>query len=431
MLSSVYRLLFPEFKSSNEAKKFSILSLASFFMMGAQWPVKTLKDSLLVFVVGADSQPNMKLASVLFCLGIAVVYGKLVGWFRRETVLYIVTSFLITLGGVFGVLFYLISVDSLPFSASYVVGSFYLYGDAVTVLTIPAFWAFVNDVASPEEAKRGYGLVVLAAQVGALIFTLAGKKLSLIGVPNVLAMSMVLLLVYIGLIYLLVNVVEKRSMRGYVVDEAKVHEKHREAPFLSGLFLIVTSPYVFGILLMTAGQEILTAVLQFKMMKVVEGSLLSQAAVTGFLFDYALVTQTVSCVFSSLGGFFQSTLGVASCITMYPVLVLVCSVLAIEVPTLYVVAGCLALVKGLHYALNKPAREVLYIPTTKDVKYRSKAWIDGFGSRAFKAAGSFICKLPDGLSTAFVVVAPILWVGVSRFIGKQYNDSVKGKERVV
>ena len=50
----------------------------------------------------------------------------------------------------------------------------------------------------------------------------------------------------------------------------------------------------------------------------------------------------------------------------------------------------MVLTKGLSYALNNPAKEMMYIPTSKAVKYKAKSWIDLFGGRAAKAAGSSV-----------------------------------------
>jgi len=91
----------------------------------------------------------------------------------------------------------------------------------------------------------------------------------------------------------------------------------------------------------------------------------------------------------------------------------------------------LATIRGLHYALNKPARENLYIPTTKEVKYKSKAWIEVFGTRIFKATGSSICKLPLAFSNGFLFIMPFVWAVVAFMVGTQYDESVKNNETVV
>ena len=49
--------------------------------------------------------------------------------------------------------------------------------------------------------------------------------------------------------------------------------------------------------------------------------------------------------------------------------------------------------KAINYALNSPSMKQLYIPTSKDVRYKSQAWIESFGSRGSKAVGSGINDL--------------------------------------
>ena len=39
------------------------------------------------------------------------------------------------------------------------------------------------------------------------------------------------------------------------------------------------------------------------------------------------------------------------------------------------------LMKSVNYAFSWPVREGLYIPTTKEIKFKSKSWIDAFGSK--------------------------------------------------
>ena len=44
----------------------------------------------------------------------------------------------------------------------------------------------------------------------------------------------------------------------------------------------------------------------------------------------------------------------------------------------------MVLSKAVNYALNKPVLKQLYIPTTKETKYKAQAWIEMFGSSGSK-----------------------------------------------
>jgi hypothetical protein len=44
--------------------------------------------------------------------------------------------------------------------------------------------------------------------------------------------------------------------------------------------------------------------------------------------------------------------------------------------------------KGLSYSLNNPCKEILYQPTSQNIKFKAKSWIDVFGARGSKALGT-------------------------------------------
>jgi len=60
---------------------------------------------------------------------------------------------------------------------------------------------------------------------------------------------------------------------------------------------------------------------------------------------------------------------------------------------MWVVFAAQVVLKGVSYALNNPAKEILYLPTNPDVKYKVKSWIDMFGGRAAKALGGALCEM--------------------------------------
>jgi AAA family ATP:ADP antiporter len=87
--------------------------------------------------------------------------------------------------------------------------------------------------------------------------------------------------------------------------------------------------------------------------------------------------------------------------------------------------------KAMGYALNQPAKETLYIPTSKNIKYKSKAWIDMFGFRLAKACGSGINEIigvcvnfSGGIALSMIVV----WIFVSRLLGNFFKKTIASKD---
>ena len=121
---------------------------------------------------------------------------------------------------------------------------------------------------------------------------------------------------------------------------------------------------------------------------------------------------------------------------MLPILVGVAIVLIKLNPTqLYIAMGIMVFSKAVNYALNQPTLKQLYIPTSKDTKYKSQAWIEAFGSRATKAGGSafaalrtlpgwtvpFFLTVSSSLSLALVVV----WAFVAVYVAAKYNKAIE------
>ena len=99
--------------------------------------------------------------------------------------------------------------------------------------------------------------------------------------------------------------------------------------------------------------------------------------------------------------------------------------------------------KAINYALNGPALKQLYIPTTPDVKFKAQAWIETFGSRTSKQAGSMFNMSLAPLQSAFgavigksrylmlsgIICFPllVLWFGIAVFLGRSFKRAIHGK----
>lgn len=455
MFERFTRVFWGDFNSTDELKKIFGLALAAFFLIGAQWPVKILKDTLLVGFLGAKHQPSIKMFSIFLCFPITILYTISVEHFRREKIIYFIASIYALLGVGLAGLLTAWSIGIVT-NINLLSNTFYLFSETLTAITIPSFWAFVNDVTQPEEAKRSYPVIVFFAQLGGLVFTLFAKYIPLmvgygfnldsgqafaVSTPFVTLTSSILLVLFVVAIWEIVHVVKKRALQGYqaandqaVKSEKSSLDKFSIASFINGLILIISRPYVYGVFLLTAFQEISGSLMQYSLLTATGQNFLSKAAICDFMFNYGLVIQVVAVVFSLIGtSWFQRNIGVRGCLLGYPAFLMGIFVVVLYWPNVYVIAMCTALAKGLNYALNKPVREILYIPTSIDIKYRSKAWIEVFGSRAAKATGASITKfsqkVPGVLGLAFTIL-PLVWLATAKLVGDKYHTSVQNKEKI-
>jgi AAA family ATP:ADP antiporter len=432
--------------TGEELKKFGLLSFGFFILIGSYWPLKILKDVVFINMVGSKFQPDAKILSLVLFFPLVLLYSKLVDHFAKEKLLYI---FVILFGGL-GILFAFlfsdpsIGVANLTQSKCRVLGwAFYLFVESYISIMVSLYWAFINDVTTPESAKKGYGLLIFGSQLGAVIFIAIGNFLSRDAalyakrVPIIALLSVITFFLLAVVIFILTRVVNKEELRGYRGDESV---EKSSVGFFEGLKILLSCPYVSGIFGLVFFHEIITALMHYQMIRVVEltyrgyASLPGQGLINKFLFDFTLIMQGISCLFALFGtSYFQRKIGVRGCLVAYPVLLGIGIGLYIFNPTLSFIAGVIVIAKGINYVLNQPAKEILYIPTTRAIKYKAKAWIDMFGLRSAKMSGSVVNRsvgIASRLTGGVSLVLVVLWIGLSCSIGTRYRKVIARGGRI-
>jgi ATP:ADP antiporter, AAA family len=444
MYHGIIRALWGDLRGG-ELKKFLLLALAFFFLIGSFWPLKTLKDSIFVNIVGTQYQPLAKMLSLFLFFPLVLAYSKIVDLFAKEKIIYCLIGIYGFIGYIF-VYYFLhptIGLENTVASADRYIGwMFFLYVESYISLIISLYWSFVNDITTTESAKRGYGLIIFGTQAGGFLFTLLGNRLSADTMlyssraPLIIFISVTMFFLIALVTFILNSVVEKDDLRGYVQaseDKAKVNETS-SVGFLDGLILLLTHPYVAGIFGTIFFYELISTVMNFQMLLIAKATYQDGGMVNKFLFDYALCVQGIACMFGLVGtSFFQRRFGIRFCIVAYPIIFGLSIIFYILNPSLSSIFVVMLIAKAINYAFNQPAKEVLYIPTSKNIKYKSKAWIDMFGLRFAKATGASINKMigPVVSLTGGVVICCIgLWIVLANFLGNMFYKSVSEKKLI-
>jgi AAA family ATP:ADP antiporter len=105
-------------------------------------------------------------------------------------------------------------------------------------------------------------------------------------------------------------------------------------------------------------------------------------------------------------------------------------------PTTGIIFWVLVGLRAGNYALNHPTREVLYIPTTKEIKFKAKAWTDAFGSRIAKSFGSIFNASLQNISAATALVSSVglclgltsVWIVITYFLGRTLQYTIDNKK---
>ncbi|MBU1008132.1 hypothetical protein KKA53_03585 [Candidatus Dependentiae bacterium] len=435
--------------------KVFFLTLAFFMLTACQAIWRPLKSAVFISIVGVKHIPDAKLLLMLPLILLIILYSKLVDWLRRHHLFY---WFTIAHGLVGIIMYYYLShpvyglANTLQ-SPSRIFGwSFYLFLESFGAFMSAVFWSFANSVNNPKDAKNHYSLFVCGSKIGGIMgagtlffatysFDLANYQTVVI--PRFVLVGSLLLFGAAAAIYLLMRLVPGYLMHGYEAayqfekqkDETKgsktVMQSLKES--LDGIILIVKNPYVFGIFSLILSYEVIIVIFDYLVAIVADSKHLTATGLANFYSIYTFCMHSVGLVIALFGTTpLLRFLGIRLSLFVCPILSLIILTIALLFPTPTVIFASLIVLRALNYGLNHPTREALFIPTTKSIKFKAKAWTDAFGSRIAKATGSLLNKsILLGViqsSTLFTIALSTGWIGITYFMGKKFQRTVDNNE---
>jgi len=420
----------------SEVKKFGLLALALMCTVGPYWMLRGVREALFIDLVGIRWQPWGKIASLLFIIPLILIYSKLVDLVKKEKLFYVVYfsyAVLFVLIAFFVEFPQTLSASTSPLFA-WIPGQglgwvSYVIFESFGALAVALFWSFVASYTTTDSAKRGYGMIISITQIGTIGGSLfIANYAQKLGLPFIIliATSFIIIVPFIIRLYLSQNN-EEPAKAFFRKDKPKTG-------FLEGLRLLLKQPYLLGIFIVTTGYEAIGVFLEFQMNLLAHSRYPTKELFAEFYGRYGFYTNGLAFIFALVGtSFFLRTFGLRICLLLFPIATatIVCTTRLF--PVLPVVLGSMIILKGMSYSLNTPSKEILYIPTSRDVRFKTKGWIDIFGVRSVKASGAginaFLGKLAPAESIAYIT--PVLlflasgWLIVARLVGIKHHKLEK------
>lgn len=454
----ICRFNFGDF-DKEEFKKFLKMGMVFVLIIGIYWTLRPLKDALFIQLVDKLHLPYAKTVSVLMMFPLVMLYTRILERTSREKMLIILPTFYgISIIG-FGALMLFVQVPAeeiaarslIPLIGTRVLGYvWYVFVESFGSLVVALFWAFSTDTTEAGSAKRGFPLVVALGQMGGIVF-----PYTIGGLPHRLGLETDgLSMVFLGLLCLMIipamlylqTTTPAHLMNSFHGKNEKEAEKEQEPGFFEGLKLLLKHRYLVGMFTVNFIYEILVTIFDFNF-KIEAGSAYSGVALSHYLSLYGSSVNTVSLLCLLLGiSNVTRYLGVGVALAAMPIIVGLALFSFLTINSLTFLFILMVGSKAINYALNGPALKQLYIPTTPDVRFKAQAWIETFGSRSSKEAGSLFNMLLTPLQSAFGAAAgrgyylmlsgafgfPLLalWLMTAIFLGRTFKKAIE-KEEVV
>lgn len=396
----------------------AVLMFAYFFLVITSfWILKPIKKALFIefydqshfdllgwTMTGPQAELIAKVLNLAVAFVAVIVFTWLARRFRRQQLTLIFTGFFIV-----SYLLYMLVIGT---PGELTVWSFYLFGDLFSTLMVATFFAFLNDSVTPQAAKRLYGLVGLGGVSGGVF----GAYVVAAFIAQVDRPQWLVICVVIGLAIAAVAILAGRLVDRDPPPEPKPpatsapQDQDRTSsrnPALEGAWLVFRSRYLLSIVAIVGLYEIVSTILDFQFTSTIAHFLQGPAIGEQFSRVFAITNTVAMLVQLFVTGFVMSRLGVGIALLVLPVAVLAASAGFTAIPILWAGSLLNTADNGFSYSINQSAKESLYVPTSKDEKYKAKAFIDMFVQRFAKAIAVLISL---AITTIFVEFSSIRWL---------------------
>jgi AAA family ATP:ADP antiporter len=393
----------------------AVLFTNFFLIVFAYYLIKPASRSIYVEYLGETKLPYVWIGTALILMLFIGYYHRIVARHNRA---HVVIGTCLIVGALLVVFNRLLLLHSAPAAVG-----FYLFVDVFSVVLVEQFWSLTNTLYRTAEAKRWYGLVGTGGLVGGVAGGAAAAGL----LEAKWMQSEALLLVaafVIGLIVLLTL----WMVRTDVFHEARAGGAASLAA--KDWRAMLTNRYVvlIGVLLLCA--QLCEPLVEYQFMTVVAAQYHEMNERTAYLSWFFSALGMVSIAVNlALTPLIHRYLGGIAGLLVQPALVFVGSLWFWWQPVLLSGAILKVCDRGISYSINRASKEMLYIPIDPVHTYQIKAWIDMFGYRFFKMAGSTLILLltqwlPLGLAVRdlswLLLAVCVFWLYATMRTGREY-----------
>ncbi|HLO67506.1 MAG TPA: hypothetical protein VK188_10840 [Holophaga sp.] len=276
---------------------------------------------------------------------------------------------------------------------------FYVWLSVFNLFAVSVFWAFMADGWEAEQGTRLFGFMAMGGTLGAIAGAAGAQALASGPWRADAGTSILLAILCLELAILCVRALALRFGMG-----ASTPEREPGPGTLQGLKLVAGSPFLLLIALYILLYTITSTFLYLQQGAIVARTFTGAARTAAFarldlwVNGITLATQVL------LASRIITRFGLRTVLCFMPILTLAGFGALAALPTFGTLAVFQVLRRGLHYAVDRPAREVLYIPLGPDEKYKAKPFIDTFVYRVGDLLGTWI---PALLALVALPAAPI------------------------
>ena len=359
-----------------------LLAANVFCLLASYYLLKTVREALILSEGGAEVKSYAAAVQAMILLLVVPAYGAFASRVNRVRLINGVMLFFVS---------NLIVFHQLAVRGVHVGVGFFLWVGVFNLMVVAQFWAFANDLYTHEGGQRLFPLIGVGGSLGAWVGARLASRLMAArgGPPQLLLIAAIGLIVCVGITQWVNQ--RERSHRQPVATRRADEPLGRDG----GFRLILTNRYLRLVALLVILLNVVNTIGEFLLGKLVvagasraiaDGTAagLTKSQLIGIFYgdffgwvnlvSFLVQLFVVSRVFKRIG--------VRGALFVLPVVALVSYGMLILLPVLAAVRIGKILENSTDYSLQNTARHALFLPTSREAKYKAKQAIDAFCWRA-------------------------------------------------
>jgi AAA family ATP:ADP antiporter len=284
--------------------------------------------------------------------------------------------------------------------------AFFIWTSVYNLFVVSVFWSFMADIFRHEQGARLYGFIAAGGSAGAL----AGPLLTTwlvkpLGTTHLLLVSALLLEATVQC----VRALHRWSARASAERPRQAAaEKPLGGDFISGIRLVFQSRFLLAIcayiLLLTATATFL----YFEQAQIVARASGDPRVRTALFARIDLLVNVLTLFIQGfVTGWLLRRAGIRVGLGLLPVLTILAFAALAAAPTVLMITLVQGLRRAAHFAIERPAREILFIDVPREQKYKSKNFIDTVVYRGGDFVTAWISSALQALGSGIVGVSAV------------------------
>ena len=402
-----------------------LLTLIMFLILAAYYMLKTAREVFILGEGGAEVKSYSSAGQALLLLVLVPAYGAFASRVSRIQLVQWVTLFFALHLAMF----------LMAIAAGWQVGvPYFLWIGIFNLMVIAQFWAFAADLYTPEQGKRIFPLIGVGSSLGAWIGSVrAGQIVATLGTGRLLVAGAIILVICAFLARWAYRVRPRVAVTAAaaVEEEKPLGKQDGFAMIFGDRYLMLIAALAVILNVVNTSGEYLFGRYVVEMANATHGSGPEGAAAREAFIGgtYSQFFSTVNLVGFVLQMFVVSRaikfLGVGTALFIHPAVALSGYLLMLRAPSMTTITYVKVADNSLDYSLGNTTKQALWLPTSREAKYKAKQAVDSFFVRAGDVIQAGLVYAGEALALAVPAFATInvvlsgAWLGIIVLLNRE------------